>query len=533
MKNEKMKYATGFWDQFTLRGMIIGAVGSVILTCSSMFVALKISSLPWPIMFVALVSMFGLKLFGNTNYNEINVTHTAMSAGAMVAGGLAFTIPGIWMLDPSAEVNFVQLIVITVGGVLLGLIFTAMLRKHFIEKAALPYAMGQAAAETVKVGDEGGKKARWLFGSLGISAVFTWLRDKMLVIPSMLINQNILTTYGSNFGIWLSPMLISVGYIVGPLYVGVWFLGALIGDVGILIGGQASGLLDGATAAAIKNSLGLGMMVGCGLGIFVKEILPRAKALFGPLFSKKSAGDCIIPMQWAPIVVALIAVAFTFLLDLGIVASIITILGCWLATTMSCQCVGLSGINPMEVFGILVLLIAKAVTGIDGTAAFYVAAVVAVASGLTGDVMNDFRSGYILHSDPKAQWLAEVIGGLVGAFVSVGVLAIILTAYGGEAFGSEMFPAAQAAAVASMVGGIAHLPAFIFGLIVAMVLYIIGLPVTTLGLGVYLPRFILSKVAPKVEKSGKDNIIAAGALGGEGVIGVVIALIMAISVIQG
>ena len=204
MKNEKMKYATGFWDQFTLRGMIIGAVGSVILTCSSMFVALKISSLPWPIMFVALVSMFGLKLFGNTNYNEINVTHTAMSAGAMVAGGLAFTIPGIWMLDPSAEVNFVQLIVITVGGVLLGLIFTAMLRKHFIEKAALPYAMGQAAAETVKVGDEGGKKARWLFGSLGISAVFTWLRDKMLVIPSMLINQNILTTYGSNFGIWLS-----------------------------------------------------------------------------------------------------------------------------------------------------------------------------------------------------------------------------------------------------------------------------------------------------------------------------------------
>ena len=128
----------------------------------------------------------------------------------------------------------------------------------------------------------------------------------------------------------------------------------------------------------------------------------------------------------------------------------------------------------------------------------------------------------------------------------MGVLAIILTAYGGEAFGSEMFPAAQAAAVASMVGGIAHLPAFIFGLIVAMVLYIIGLPVTTLGLGVYLPfylsataflggalRFILSKVAPKVEKSGKDNIIAAGALGGEGVIGVVIALIMAISVIQG
>ena len=28
-----------------------------------------------------------------------------MSAGAMVAGGLAFTIPGIWMLNPDADVN--------------------------------------------------------------------------------------------------------------------------------------------------------------------------------------------------------------------------------------------------------------------------------------------------------------------------------------------------------------------------------------------------------------------------------------------
>ena len=86
--------------QLTARGMIIGGAGAVIITMSSMFIALKLSSLPWPIMFVALVSMFALKACGNTNLNEINVTHTAMSAGAMVAGGLAFTVPGIWMLDP-------------------------------------------------------------------------------------------------------------------------------------------------------------------------------------------------------------------------------------------------------------------------------------------------------------------------------------------------------------------------------------------------------------------------------------------------
>lgn len=95
-----VKYAGSFREQFTVRGMIIGAIGAIILTMSSMFVALKLGALPWPIMFVALVSMFALKALGNSNINEINVTHTAMSAGAMVAGGLAFTLPGIWMLNP-------------------------------------------------------------------------------------------------------------------------------------------------------------------------------------------------------------------------------------------------------------------------------------------------------------------------------------------------------------------------------------------------------------------------------------------------
>ncbi len=82
----RIKYAGSYKEQLTARGLIIGGIGAVILTMSSMFVALKLSSLPWPIMFVALASMFALKAFGSTNINEINVTHTAMSAGAMVAG---------------------------------------------------------------------------------------------------------------------------------------------------------------------------------------------------------------------------------------------------------------------------------------------------------------------------------------------------------------------------------------------------------------------------------------------------------------
>ena len=287
MSNQtNVKYASSFKEQLTVRGIVIGTVGSIILTCSSMFVALKASSLPWPIMFVALVSMFGLKLMGNTNVNEINVTHTAMSAGSMVAGGLAFTIPGIFILNGDADINIVQMLVVTVGGTILGLIFTSLLRKHFVVDAEMPYAMGQAAAEVVTVGDEGGKQTGALFGSFGIAAVWTALRDWFAKVPALKLFDG-MTAYGSSGGIWFSPMLIAVGYLIGPATILVWLLGAFIGDFGILIGGQMMGLWDAAVGAGIKSSLGLGWMVGVGLAITAKEIIPHAKDIFGSMFKKE------------------------------------------------------------------------------------------------------------------------------------------------------------------------------------------------------------------------------------------------------
>ena len=529
--------------QLTARGLVIGTFGSVILTCSSMFIALKISSLPWPIMFVVLVSMFCLKALGNTNLQEINVTQTAMSAGAMVAGGLAFTIPGIWMLDSDAEVSFGQLLIITLGGVILGLIFTALFRKYFIETKELPYAMGEAAAVTLKVSENDKKKAGLLFGGLGAAGIFTYFRDAKPIIPSLSLSSK-MGAYGSLCGVWYSPMLISIGYIIGPVVIGVWFLGALIGDFGILLGGVELGLWDSATAANIKSSLGLGMMVGTGFGILVKGIIPKAKDIFGSMFSKSQLGDSFLPMTWAPFAMIVIAFVFTVFANMGIVASIVTILGAWLATSMSAQCVGQSGINPMEIFGIIILLAAKSVSNLGTTEAFYVAAIVAIACGLVGDVMNDFKAGHILQSDPKAQWIGEVVGALVGGVVSVVILFVILKAYGAEAFGSEMFPAAQASAVAAMVGGISHVHAFAIGLIIAVILYCVNFPVITLGLGVYLPfylsctafiggaiRFIVDKAFPDFEKDSKGTIIASGLLGGESIVGVIIAIVTAIQII--
>ena len=96
MKNREKKFMGV--EQLSLRSLIIGSLGSCVITASSMYVALRMSALPWPTIFVAVLSMGLLKIFGKTTNNEINITQTAMSAGAMVAGGLAFTLPGLWIM---------------------------------------------------------------------------------------------------------------------------------------------------------------------------------------------------------------------------------------------------------------------------------------------------------------------------------------------------------------------------------------------------------------------------------------------------
>jgi hypothetical protein len=56
--------------------------------------------------------------------------------------------------------------------------------------------------------------------------------------------------------------------------------------------------------------------------------------------------------------------------------------------------------------------------------------------------MNDLKSGYLLKTDPRQQILGEGIGGVIGAILSVFVLLIMKSAFGG--FGTAELPAPQA-----------------------------------------------------------------------------------------
>ena len=575
--------------QLTLRGAVVGLIGCAVITAASVYTALKMGALPWPIIFAAIISLFFLKAIdrkrGTATLNEANVTHTIMSAGAMVAGGLAFTIPGIWILG-AGEVSWGEMLAVAIAGVVMGLVCTAALRRHFIEDDDLEFPIGQAAAQTLIAGNGGAdaapgaetrakgssskKTGGKLFGAMGVAGVFCALRDALGVIPAMIAT---LPIPGVAFGIYCSPMLLAVGYLVGVGAVVTWIAGALFANFGLIVGASNAGLWDIATGQGIVSSLGMGLMMGAGFGVVAKLIYSRVRAAsVGFSSSKKKANRAErdggsrrrfrITAGLAACAVAACALIVCFVLELGPVPAIIVVALAWITTAMSAQSVGQTGIDPMEIFGLIVLLAVAAVSNVPQVQLFFVAGVVSVACGLAGDVMNDFKAGRILGTDPKAQWIGQAMGAVLGAIVAVSVMFVLVSAYGADSFGpGKEFVAAQASVVATMIAGIPSVPAFAIGLVVGFVLQIAGLPAMMLGLGVYLPFYMsftaalgmVAKLiydaickarhrrareqliamgadeAPSLEemRARSDEsglVVASGLLGGESVVGVIIAL---------
>jgi len=537
-------------DQLSLRSIILGMIGSAVITASSMYVALRLSALPWPTIFVAVLSMALLKLLGKTTHNEINITQTSMSAGAMVAGGLAFTLPGLWITgvwsgQAFTPTRFWQVLAISICGVLLGSVLTWYLRRRFVEKEPLPYPIGIAAADTIVVGDAGNRKSALLFISMGVSAVFTFLRDHLAWIPGALSSQWL---YARNFfiGIAVSPMAVSIGYMIGTLYTGVWFLGAVIAYVLIIPAGPALGLFSSVDAAVnFKNTAGIGLMVGTGVGTLIAFMIGSIKKRKQSRAAENAHADfAATPAAakreriWTVIAVA-IAFVFSIVSGLGVLPSILMMIGVLAASAMSAIITGQTGINPMEIFAIIVLLAVRVFVDVNVVGSFFIAAAVAVACGYAGDLLNDYKTGAMLKTNPKAQLISQIAGGIVGAVIATLAMFAVIGQFGGVGPGLDL-PAGQAFAVSQMVGGIGEPLVFWVALGIGVLLNLLKVPSMTLGIGMYLPfelsaivflgglvRLISDRFFPKAVGSG--SIVASGTLGGEGITGVAIAIIKMIA----
>lgn len=534
--------------QISAAGILIGCIGCVIITASSVYTALKMGALPWPTIFTSITALVLLRAAGRTSLNEANVTQIIMSAGSMVAGGVAFTIPGVWMLGLGAELSWIEIGGVALAGTLLGLVCTALIRRRFVEESDLEYPIGTAAAETLMASRAGGATGKRLFGSMAAAGIWCALRDLAGVIPAMI---GALPIPGVAFGIYNSPMLLSVGFLVGGAAVAFWLAGGLIANFGIIVGGSAAGLWDVANAQGIVSSLGMGLMMGSGIGVVVRDILPAAfRSAHNGRRDDNHAGAPArafgkLDRSVLALFVAAAALLVCLVLGLSPIACAVVVVLAFVTTIMSAQSVGQTGIDPMEIFGLIVLLVIAALGESDQVRLFFVAGVVAVACGLAGDVMSDFKTGKIIGTDPRAMWIGQAIGALIGCAVSVAVMCALLNAYGADAFGpGKLFVSAQASVVATMVSGIPSVSAFALGLVAGVALYCLGIPSMMLGLGVYLPFYMtLSASLGAAVKIAYDRvasirntradetsheetgiIVASGVLGGESIVGVIIAL---------
>ena len=527
---------------FTVRALIIAVLLTLFLVSASSYIALRLGALPWPIIFSVIVSGAILKWFKTTTH-EINVAQAGGTIGGLLASGVVFTIPGILYLqrteglDISIPAWWVLALICVAGGIL-GVLLSIPVRRAFIDEEDLPYPSGAAGAEVLKAEYYGGEHA-YLVAIVGLLAgIFAISRDMWFPAGFALTG---LAAYGIFFSIYPMPLGVGIGYILGPkASVNSWFLGSVIGWVIIIPLLMRSGWEDGPAQILVKE-LGMGFVLGSGIGFFVGYAVPKAKAIFLPLFTREGPWY----MKFTP---AISVIAFLVLLAVGVplVASVLSVAGVWVMATVAARMTGETNIDPLEQFGIIIGLLCLGVYAVFNKElgylpAFLLVCFVSVAAALAGDIGHDYKSAKILGTQPKDIIKVDFICAIVAGIAAPFVLEIILKGYSDVMFTQEM-PAPQAILVAGSIFGFKYPTVFLTGFGIAFVVEILQraskkfLPMSFMafGIGMFLGltlgfllfiggmiRWITDKKAPGKYQTGL--LTAAGLMGGEGIAGFVTA----------
>jgi len=232
------------------------------------------------------------------------------------------------------------------------------------------------------------------------------------------------------------------------------------------------------------------------------------------------------------------------------VAAILVVIFAFFFVTVSSRIVGLVGVtsNPTSGMTIATLLVTSSIflamgwTGDLGkAAALTVGCVVAIAASIAGDTSQDLKTGFLLGATPRRQQTGELIGVLTSAaFVCLTVL-LLDQSFG---FGGEELPAPQATLMKIVIEGVleSSLPWGMvgIGIGIALVCEILGIASLPFAVGVYLPvatmvpvffggalRWFAERSAADedeaAERRERGVLFGSGLVGGEGLLGVLIA----------
>ena len=489
------------YRELTLRGMILGALITVIFTASNVYLGLKVgltfaSSIP-----AAVISMAVLKFFKGSNILENNMVQTQASAAGTLSS-IIFVLPGLLMAGYWSGFPFWQTVLLCMAGGILGVIFTIPLRYAMVVKSKLPYPEGVAAAEILKVGSheeeedrQGGSGIKELAAGGALAGFMSFCSNGLRVIA-----DSASYWFKSGTAIFQLPMgfsmaLLGAGYLVG-----------LTGGIAILLGiSIAWGIAVPYFSSHIPQPSDMEMaafamklwkekvrFIGAGtIGIaavwtllmLIKPMVEGMKMSFKSFGSSAPATERaeqdLSPKAmifWVLSMMLILGVSFYhFIGDSHITGGmawllvvVCTLLASVIGFLIAAACGYMAGLvgsssSPISGVGIVSIVIISLVLLVVGESGglmadeanrkfllaltlFCGSAVICVAS-ISNDNLQDLKTGHLLKATPWRQQVALIIGCIVGALVISPVLELLYEAYGFTgAMPREGMDAAQALA---------------------------------------------------------------------------------------
>ncbi|CAJ0693309.1 OPT family oligopeptide transporter [Ralstonia holmesii] len=475
--------------ELTLRGMILGAIITVIFTASNVYLGLKVgltfsSAIP-----AAVISMAVLRILGGTNILENNMVQTQASAAGTLSS-IIFILPGLVMIGHWQGFPFWQTFGVCMAGGMLGVVFTIPLRHAMVVQSDLPYPEGVAAAEILRVGSgqtSDGSDADAVPAATGMRD----LAAGGIVAAIVAFATSGLRVLGEGASWWFaagaavvrlplgfSTALLGAGYLIG-LVAGLAMLVGLVIAWGIAVpyltsitpvpAGKALSAFGTDVWRTQVRFIGAGVIAVAAvwtLGTLIGPVVHGVKRSFGSLRPKADGAQrteqdmaprWILLVTLAMVVVLVITFAaflaptmlsagsrwtlITYAVIFAVVFGFLVAAACgYMAGLIGSSSSPISGIGIIAITLVSLLLLAiGADNGIVGSpeasklgialAIFTTSAVVAVAT-ISNDNLQDLKTGWLVGATPWRQQVALLIGCVAGAAVISPVLELLYNAYG-------------------------------------------------------------------------------------------------------
>ena len=482
--NEFMRHELRL-PELTSRGMLLGAILTVIFTASNVYLGLKVgltfsSAIP-----AAVISMAVLKMAKGSNILENNMVQTQASAAGTLSA-IIFIIPGMLMIGYWQGFQFWQTLLVSACGGCLGVLFTIPLRRAMVVHSDLAYPEGVAAAEILKVGSNSGKDSKQGSGlkeilSGGVVAgIVALLSSGFQVISDGLSLWFHIGRGMTQFPIGYSTALVGAGYLIGIASGLAMLVGILIAWAGFVPFYTITETVpDGTTLQAFAGAVyqervrligagAMGIAAVWTLMTLAKPVIDGVKESIESLnmsdaeqgrhrmdidMSIKSIG-----MVFVVTVAGLLGIFYAFVSPEGLPMSqnlTFVVVGVGVAVLMgffvAAACAYMAGLvgtssSPISGIGILGIIVASLVMyalcsnfGIfnlpcgekfaTATAIFTTSIIMAIAC-ISNDNMQDLKTGYLVGATPWRQQVALLLGCVVGALVIAPVLNLLYEAYG-------------------------------------------------------------------------------------------------------